>query len=279
MSRVISKLSKLLYEGETGEKIESYEDLIIEEIEKHVKDASFYSLPTEEIVRIIEKSSINDAKLLMELTGNMSNNKGKDAVLLLNVISSEEATFEECVKIISNFSKCPLLKRLGNLFNSDAILPERDYQYEIDELKKEIEKLKNLPKTSFPPVTMKPDDFVDDIHEAAKNGKLTSVQYLVEQCHANAEAKSKNEDTPLIGNYPKLFAWIITIVGAIGLILFAIPLFKPAVPELKKLSWPTWRVFLANSTRVFIFIIVLAGVFLLYEAFISAFLGFIEKTF
>lgn len=94
-----------------------------------------------------------------------------------------------------------------------------------------------------------------------------------------ANVLTVSETTPLIGNYPKLFAWIITIVGAIGLILFAIPLFKPAVPELKKLSWPTWRVFLANSTRVFIFIIVLAGVFLLYEAFISAFLGFIEKTF
>lgn len=94
-----------------------------------------------------------------------------------------------------------------------------------------------------------------------------------------ANVLTVSETTPVIGNYPKLFAWIITIVGSIGLILFAIPLFKPAVPELKKLSWPTWRVFVANSTRVFIFIIVLAGVFLLYEAFISAFLGFIEKTF
>ena len=170
MSRVISKLSKLLYEGETGEKIESYEDWIIEEIEKHVKDASFYSLPTEEIVRIIEKSSINDAKLLMELTGNMSNNKGKDAVLLLNVISSEEATFEECVKIISNFSKCPLCSRLGNLFNSEERQPEYDYQHEIDELKKENEKLKKTPKTSFPPVTTKPNDFESDIHKAAEKG-------------------------------------------------------------------------------------------------------------
>ena len=145
MSRVISKLSKLLYEGETGEKIESYEDLIIEEIEKHVKDDSFYSLPTEEIVRIIEKSSINDAELLMELTQNMSKNKGKDAVLLLNVISSENATFEECVKIISNFSECPILKRLGYLFNSEERQPEYDYQHEFGELKKEIEKLENLP--------------------------------------------------------------------------------------------------------------------------------------
>lgn len=94
-----------------------------------------------------------------------------------------------------------------------------------------------------------------------------------------ANVLTVNETTPLIGNYPKLFAWIITIVGAIGLILFAIPLFKPAVPELKKLTWPTWRVFVANATRVFIFILVVAGVFLLYEAFISALLGFIEKTF
>ena len=64
-----------------------------------------------------------------------------------------------------------------------------------------------------------------------------------------------NADTPLIGNYPNLFAWIIVIVGAIGLVLFAIPVFRPAVPELKKLSWPTWRVFVANTTRVFIFLI------------------------
>ena len=195
MSKHLSKLSKLLSKGETGEKIEAYEDLIIEEIEKHVKDDSFYSLPTEEIVRIIEKSSINDASLLMELTRNMSKNKGKDAVLLLNVISSEEATFEECVKIISNFSKCPLCSRLGNLFNSDAILPEPAYQHEIDELKKEIEKLKNSPKA----LTTKPDDFVDDIHKAAEKGKLTSVQYLVEQrIRTKVEAKDDYGNTPLI---------------------------------------------------------------------------------
>ena len=82
-----------------------------------------------------------------------------------------------------------------------------------------------------------------------------------------------NESTPIIGNYPKLFAWIITIVGAIGLILFAVPLFKPAVPELKKLSWPTWRVFVANTTRVFIFLIVMSLLFMLYESFISGILA------
>jgi preprotein translocase subunit SecE len=88
-----------------------------------------------------------------------------------------------------------------------------------------------------------------------------------------------NSSTPVIGNYPELFAWIITIVGAVGFILFAIPLFKPAAPELKKLTFPTFRTFVADATRVFIFIIVIALVFLLYESFIGALLGFIERNF
>ena len=84
-----------------------------------------------------------------------------------------------------------------------------------------------------------------------------------------------NESTPVIGGNGVLFAWIITIVGAVGFVLFAIPLFKPAVPELKKLTFPTFKVFVANATRVFIFMIVLALIFLLYDAFITAFLDFI----
>ena len=87
-----------------------------------------------------------------------------------------------------------------------------------------------------------------------------------------------NESTPVIGGNGTLFAWIITIVGAVGFILFAIPLFKPAVPELKKLSFPTFRVFVANATRVFIFIIVIAAVILLFDSFIGALLGFINRN-
>ena len=92
------------------------------------------------------------------------------------------------------------------------------------------------------------------------------------------EVLTVNEGTPVIGNYPTLFAWIITIVGATGFILFAIPLFKPAVPELRKLTFPTFRVFVANATRVFIFIIVIALMFLLYESFVGALLGFIQRN-
>ena len=87
-----------------------------------------------------------------------------------------------------------------------------------------------------------------------------------------------NDSTPVIGGNGDLFAWIITIVGAVGFILFAIPLFKPAVPEVKKLTFPTFKVFVANATRVCIFIIVLAGMLLLFDAFVTALLGFIERN-
>ena len=142
--KVISKLNILLTERAADDRIKDLEDLIIGEIEKFVKEDSFYSLPTEEIVRIIEKGRIDDAELLIELTGNMSKNKGKDSVLLLSVISSETASFEECVKIISNFSEIPICKRLGYLFNCEGSQPEYDYQHEIDELKNEIEELKKI---------------------------------------------------------------------------------------------------------------------------------------
>jgi cation transport ATPase len=81
------------------------------------------------------------------------------------------------------------------------------------------------------------------------------------------------EDTPIIGQNPKVFEWIIVGLAVVALVLFAIPFFRPAGEELKKLTPPTWRQFVANATRVFIFLIVLTLLFLLFEAFITAFLG------
>lgn len=81
------------------------------------------------------------------------------------------------------------------------------------------------------------------------------------------------ESTPIIGSNPLVFEILLLVLSVAGLILFAIPFFRPAVPEISKLSFPTWRVFIANTTRVFIFLLVVVLLFLLYEAFITAFLG------
>ena len=200
-SNLISKLKTLIEESGNKDRIMALEDSIAGEIEEFVKEESFYEIPTNEILKIVEKSEFGDIKIICELASRMSENKGEESTLLLNVIKTEEATLEECIKILSKFEHSPLCKRTSELFNEDKKQPEVDYEHEIDELKKENEELQKKTKgnkTYFPPVTEEPSDFEDDIHDAAEEGKLTSVQYLIEQCRADAEEKDGFGCTPLM---------------------------------------------------------------------------------
>ena len=201
MKRTLKKLITLLNEGGNKDRIEGYKEVLIDSIDETIKEENFYKLPTNEILEIIGKSELDDVELLCKLISNMNQNKGKKSALLLNVIESKKATFEECIQIISKFEQCPICIRTGELFSENVNLPETDYEHEIEELQREIEKLKEekntRKKTYFPPVTEKPSDFESDICKAAAEGKLTSVQYLIEQCHANVETKDKYGGTPI----------------------------------------------------------------------------------
>jgi ankyrin repeat protein len=193
---VISKLTRFLNEGGIREKIEALEDVIVESMDEVVKEDGFYSLPTNEILTILQKSSIESVELLSSIVTKMNEGKGEESPLLLNVIDPKNATFDECISIISKFTKCPLCRRIGELHDDNIKLPNRDYEHEIEELK-ESKKVSSK-KADFARVTGKPSDFESDIHNAAEKGKLTSVQYLYEVCHSNVEAKDKYGKTPII---------------------------------------------------------------------------------
>ena len=216
---LIPKLKTLLNEGGSKEKIEGFEEVIGEEIEEYVEEELFYELPTKEILKIIDKSSIEDIELISTIITRMRENKQEESTLLLNVIKSNETTLDECIQILSKFEHCPICKRTSDLFHENSKLPEQDYEYEILELKKEIEELQNKSKendenknkraeikeitlrkeikTFFSPVTEKPSDFESDICKAAEEGKLTSVQFLVERYHVNAKSKRNCGCTPM----------------------------------------------------------------------------------
>ena len=81
------------------------------------------------------------------------------------------------------------------------------------------------------------------------------------------------EDFPLIGDYPMVFAWILVVISGAGVIYAAYPFFKPALPEFKKVTWLSGKKFLGNAIRVFLFLIILTGLFLLYDAFITQILA------
>lgn len=82
-----------------------------------------------------------------------------------------------------------------------------------------------------------------------------------------------NSDAWLVGSFPTTFAWILVVIGALTLIYAVYPFFKPAFPEIKKISWLKGRKYFGNVVRVFAFIIVFALLFLLYDMFITEILA------
>lgn len=81
----------------------------------------------------------------------------------------------------------------------------------------------------------------------------------------------------LIGEHPTVFAWVLVVVGILFTIYALFPFFKPALPEIKKVSWLTFGKWLGNSIRVLLFITIFALLFLLYDAFITQILAVIFK--
>ena len=111
MESLIQELAKLLSEDGHRDTIDNIEDIMIESIDEIVKNDVFYTLPTNEILTILRKSDIESSEMLCNIARKMSSNKGHESQLLLNVIDPKEATFDECVKIISSFTECTLCMR------------------------------------------------------------------------------------------------------------------------------------------------------------------------
>lgn len=74
---------------------------------------------------------------------------------------------------------------------------------------------------------------------------------------------------PILGSHPTVFAGILVAFSGISLIYALYPFFKPAWPELKKVTWPTRKSFLSDAVRVFMFLIIFALLFVLYDFFIT----------
>lgn len=71
---------------------------------------------------------------------------------------------------------------------------------------------------------------------------------------------------PIIGgNNFYIFAWVLLVISAFGIVLVIYPFFLPAIPEIKKISWADWKTFLDNSARVLLFLAILTGFLLLYN--------------
>jgi preprotein translocase subunit SecE len=80
-----------------------------------------------------------------------------------------------------------------------------------------------------------------------------------------------NSDFPILGqgNNGIIFAWVLFAISLFGLALVIYPFFIPAIPELKKITWPTFPKFVDHAVRTLIFLVILAGIILVFNILIT----------
>lgn len=83
-----------------------------------------------------------------------------------------------------------------------------------------------------------------------------------------------NSNFPILGqgNNGVIFAWVLFAISVFGLILVIYPFFLPAIPELKKISWPSMPKFVDHAVRTLVFLFFITGVVLIYNILITTLL-------
>ena len=85
MRKYLTKLILSLDKGEETE-AEAIKERIAESIEDVIEEELFFSLPTNEIIKIVQKSDISNAETYSNIISRMCEVKGGKAALLLNVV-------------------------------------------------------------------------------------------------------------------------------------------------------------------------------------------------
>ncbi|MDY0210461.1 MAG: preprotein translocase subunit SecE [Acholeplasma sp.] len=96
-------------------------------------------------------------------------------------------------------------------------------------------------------------------------GVLASLSLALSIMILSGILSTQDGPIPIISDYPNLFAGILLGISILGLLLVIYPFFVPAIPELKKMSWASWKTFLDAGTRVLIFVVFFSLLFFAYD--------------
>ena len=210
IAKKVQELKDAIEANDSNEIVEQIETILSENIEILAKTPYFYQLPFSSILSIIQKTDFaileSNVYVIQTIIKGVIKSYKSEAIQLLNVIHCRDCSFttDDCISIIKAFTTSELCKKLGILACNDDASVEFDYNFELNQKEKKIQVLerKLLKKTNpnliiFPPVTEKPLDFEKSLHKAAKFGKLTSVQYLLEKNIVDKEQRNKEGNSPL----------------------------------------------------------------------------------
>lgn len=94
---------------------------------------------------------------------------------------------------------------------------------------------------------------------------LSLIAIVLGVIFLNNEFGLSLESIYLIGDYPKVFAWILIVLGVLSLLLSIWPYYKPSIDELKRVTWPKRGELLRNSITVLLFSLIMSSFFALAD--------------
>lgn len=83
------------------------------------------------------------------------------------------------------------------------------------------------------------------------------------------------EGFPILGDFPRVFAWTLIGIALFGLLMVIYPFYEPAFPEFKKITWATRNELLTDIVRVFSYMIIISLAFLFFDLIIKRIVGLI----
>ena len=195
VKQIIINLSEEIKDQNRKEILDSYGLKLSKEIEELSKSKDFFNLPLNIIFSVISKVNFNEIeesdktlKIIQTIIKNIikKHSEEKETILILQYlnITTIPFSYEEIISILETITNCPILVTFCKSYKGQKQLPHKDYKYELQQKEEEIEKLKQnmqVFQEILVPVIKKPKDFQPNLFIACKEGKLTSVKWLIEK--------------------------------------------------------------------------------------------------
>ena len=214
LQNIINLLPNLDKETQISQ-IKDFETTLCNNFAEACKLNNFFNLPINSILSIVSKvdfTKIEDyiGSIISLITETIKAHPiEQETLFLLYSLDFKPLTLtlDDCIKILSLFKKSSLLIQLNTLYNLSISEVDVDYEFQLEETKKKLEKaeeeIKNIKSHKFTPIFEQPRDFEPDIFKATREGKLTSVQYLIETKKVDPNITDKHDFTQL--HYACLF--------------------------------------------------------------------------
>ena len=201
VKQVVENLKKEIKEKNRKDAIDSMEEILSENVQELLKTKIFFQLPLKNIFSVVSKINFNSIdecdngfEVLQNIIKNTINaHDEKETLLIFYYINSHfntyDVSYESIFSLIALFTKCSFFQYFNKLYLEEKQLPTKDYDYEIDQAEQEIGKLEQQLKVCEQEIERqrqklkayeKPNDLELDIFKACKEGKLSSVKWLIE---------------------------------------------------------------------------------------------------